>query len=207
MAQYSWALGSLFVTSYDLQGYSRGILTCHQVQVQVILLPTVSHPVCLSVGPSSGGHDQIFITVRHLWSVCCGAPSLLRGRICNLLIQFAVILRPKAHRTHDHILLSHLRQLGSFFVTSYDSQGYSGGILTCLQSRVMLWLMVSQSICLGAEPTLDFLSVLSEGFCWKVAFLSLWGALSDERSGLSCVSLQPVVICLYEHLVCTFICV
>jgi hypothetical protein len=38
----------------------------------------------------------------------------------------------------------------------------------------------------------------SEGFCQKISFLSLWGALSDERSGLSFVS-QSVVICLYEH--------
>jgi hypothetical protein len=34
---------------------------------------------------------------------------------------------------HNHILLSHLR-LGSLFVTSYDSQGYGGGILTRLHA-------------------------------------------------------------------------
>jgi hypothetical protein len=45
----------------------------------------------------------------------CGAPSLTRGWVCNLLAQLlldldrAVTLGPISHRTHDHILLSHLR--------------------------------------------------------------------------------------------------
>jgi hypothetical protein len=36
-------------------------------------------------------------------------PPLTRGRVCNLLAQFPVILRPKFRRTHDHIFLFHLR--------------------------------------------------------------------------------------------------
>jgi hypothetical protein len=59
-----------------------------------------------SVGQSP--HDQIFITVRHLRPSCCWALSLTRGLSYNLLVQFAVALRSKSHRTHDHILLSHL---------------------------------------------------------------------------------------------------
>jgi hypothetical protein len=82
-----------------------------QVQLQVILRPTVSRPACLSVRPSSVAHDQISITVGHLRSSCCGAPSLTRGLVYNLLVQFAVTLGPKSWRTHDHILLSHLRLL------------------------------------------------------------------------------------------------
>jgi hypothetical protein len=54
-------------------------------------------------------HDQIFITVGHLRSSCCGAPFLTRGQVCNLLVQFAVTLGPKSCRTHGHILLSQLR--------------------------------------------------------------------------------------------------
>jgi hypothetical protein len=78
-------------------------------QDQVMLLPTVSRPVRLGVRPSSVTHDQIFITVGNLRPSCCVAPSLTRGRFCNLLVQFAVTLGPKSRRTHNRILLSHLR--------------------------------------------------------------------------------------------------
>jgi hypothetical protein len=62
-----------------------------------------------------------------------GVPSLTRGRVCNLLMQFllgivsAVTLGSKSRGTRDHISLSHLR-LGPFIVPSYDSQGYDGNI-------------------------------------------------------------------------------
>jgi hypothetical protein len=100
----------------------------------------------------------------------CGAPSVTRGWVCNLLVQLlpglarAVILGCKSRRTHDHILLSHMRlpqtgvpgpriyipppprnrvdqlhplALGSLFVASYDSQSYGGGILTCLHTGLI----------------------------------------------------------------------
>jgi hypothetical protein len=84
---------------------------------------------------------------------------LMRGRVCRLqlLLVFvsAVILRSESSGTHDHILLSQIRDssslegqltigillprtgrssytpqvLGSLFVASYDSQGCSGGML------------------------------------------------------------------------------
>jgi hypothetical protein len=102
---------------------------------------SVGQPVLL------GAHDQIFIIVEHLRSSCWGAPSLTRRRVYNLLVQFAVTLRSKSRRTHDHVLLSHTRlpnlegqvpvfisprnrmaqlYLGHWvplFVVSYDSQG------------------------------------------------------------------------------------
>jgi hypothetical protein len=52
---------------------------------------------------------------------------------------------------------------------------------------VTLPLTVSQSVCLGIEPTLALLTryyFLSEGCCLKVAVLFLWGAITDERTGL-----------------------
>jgi hypothetical protein len=57
--------------------------------------------------------------------------------------------------------------------------------------KVTLQLTVSQSLCQGIEPTLRLVTryyFLSEGCFLKFAFLSLWGALSDERSGLSFLS-------------------
>jgi hypothetical protein len=92
------------------------------------------------------------------------SPSLTRGWVSNLLVQLflvlarAVTLGSKSRRTHDHILLSHLRLsqpggpgpciyipqehggpvippgTGFPFVASYNSQGCSGGILTRLHT-------------------------------------------------------------------------
>jgi hypothetical protein len=58
-----------------------------------------------------------------------------------------------------------------------------------------LQLTVSQSVRLGAEPDLGLLTRDNFFFFssfWKVTVLSFGGALSDERSGLSFVSLQSV---------------
>jgi hypothetical protein len=71
--------------------------------------------------------------------------------------------------------------------------------------EVTLQLKVSQSVCQGIEPTLELVTryyFLFEGtFFLKVAVFSLWGALSDERSGLSFVFLSPVI---YYYLQQTF---
>jgi hypothetical protein len=105
---------------------------------------------------------RLLFSVWQLRSSCCRASSLTRGWACNLPIQFllrlarAVTLGSKSSRTNDHILLYQLRlsqpggpgpciyiprnrvaqlyprTLDSLFVTSYDSQGYGGGILTRL---------------------------------------------------------------------------
>jgi hypothetical protein len=95
----------------------------------------------------------------------CGMPSLTRRWVCNLSIQLllgivhAVTLRSKPCRTHDHILLSHLKLI-SLSVTSYGLQGYGIGILSCLHTgedgpvkvKFILWPTVSWPVCPGVRP-------------------------------------------------------
>jgi hypothetical protein len=90
-------------------------------------------------------------------------------------------------------------------VSSYDSQGYGGGVLTCLHTvlayvkkfivKVTLRLTVGQSVCIVVEPLLVLMTRCF--YCFKIAVVSLWSALSDERSGLPIVShsLQYLVVC------------
>jgi hypothetical protein len=99
------------------------------------------------------------IFLRQLQGCYFVAPSLTRGRVCNLFLLLvlasAVPLWSESHGTQDHILLSQFlrlpnlegqapvfisprnkvaqlypRALDSLSVASYDSQGCGGGILT-----------------------------------------------------------------------------
>jgi hypothetical protein len=93
------------------------------------------------------------------------APSLTIGRVSGLqlllVLASSVILASKSRGTQDDILLSQIRDspnlegsvpvfisprnrvaqlypqtLSSLFVASYDSQGYGGGIRTCLHAEI-----------------------------------------------------------------------
>jgi hypothetical protein len=63
--------------------------TSAEVKVEVNLRPTVSRPVCLGVRRPPGTFDQFFFLLefpfRHLRVCYFVAPSLTRGRVCNLL--------------------------------------------------------------------------------------------------------------------------
>jgi hypothetical protein len=128
-----------------------------------MLRPTVSRPISLGVKNPSGAYDQIFITVRQLRVCGCGVLSLTRERVCRLqlllVLASAVILGSESGGTHDHILLSQIRDspnlegqvhifmsprnrvaqlypqaLDSLLIACYDSQGYGGGIQTRLHA-------------------------------------------------------------------------
>jgi hypothetical protein len=66
-------------------GLSSQLDTQVQVEVEVNLRPTVSRPVCLDFRLPSGTCDQFFFPLE-ISRVCYFvAPSLTRGRVCNLL--------------------------------------------------------------------------------------------------------------------------
>jgi hypothetical protein len=62
-----------------------------QVGVEVNLRPTVSRPACPGVRRTSGTHYQFYflleISFRQLRLCYIVAPSLTRGRVCNLPVQ------------------------------------------------------------------------------------------------------------------------
>jgi hypothetical protein len=104
IASHAWARGRL--SHNNLRLGLTGIQT-------VTLRPTVSRPVNLGVKHPSENQEQIFIIVRHLRVCWCGAPSLKRERVCLLQLLLAlastVILGSESRGTHDHILLSQIR--------------------------------------------------------------------------------------------------
>jgi hypothetical protein len=72
-----------------------------------------------------------FLSIRrHLWREDGSVIYSYKDYKCSAS---SVTIGSKSRRNLGHILLSPLR-LGSFFVASYDSQGYSGSILTLLHT-------------------------------------------------------------------------
>jgi hypothetical protein len=124
----------------------------------------VSRPVHLGVRHPSGTSDQIFflfeIFFRELQVCHFVAPSLTRGRLCNLLlllvlasampvgsdsrgteyhwgslnleVQVSVFITPR-----NRVAQIYPRELGSLSIASYDSQGYGTGILSRLYAGTL----------------------------------------------------------------------
>jgi hypothetical protein len=92
--------------------YTFRALRCMIVKVKA-MWRSVSRPVCLGIKHPVGLTTRIFITVRQLRVCWCGALSQTRGRVCRLQLLLAlasaVILGSESRGTHDHILLSQIR--------------------------------------------------------------------------------------------------
>jgi hypothetical protein len=156
------------------------------------------------------------------------ALSLTRERVCRLRLLLhpasAIILGSESRGTRDHILLSQIRDspnlegqvpvfisprnrvaqlyhqaLGSFFVASYDSQGYGGGIRTCLHAGSLLFFFWMAH---GIWCSLYSLGMDLTGNTPFNSYSALWrryprGAYRKHRSSIECaiVTLMSCMSC------------
>jgi hypothetical protein len=111
---------SLFVASYDSQGYGGGIRP--RLYTEYVYLSKSKSKLCydrrpvgqsLLVSSTQLGLMTIFLFVRQLRVCWCGALSLTREQVCRSqllpVLASAVILGSESHGTRDHILLSLIR--------------------------------------------------------------------------------------------------
>jgi hypothetical protein len=130
------------------------------LEVEVILRPTINWLVCFGVRHPREAHDQIVISARLLLFSSCGALSLTRGWVCNVLLWWllglasAVTLGLQVRQSLTLCLIVWFETL--LFVASYGLQGHVEGILThlhmgwgFLEAELKLLLMVSWPVCLG----------------------------------------------------------
>jgi hypothetical protein len=119
-------------------------------------------------------------------------------RICcwSLPAQSFSVPSPLGHATIFYCL----RFETSLFFASYDSQGHGGGVRPRLhtgqsQSHIAtdgrsVGQLVSLSVCLCRAPSgahdQTFITL------WQLRSYFLWGALSDERTGLICTCCWPL---------------
>jgi hypothetical protein len=176
-------------------------------KVEVTLQLTVSMAWCRA---HSGTCDQIFLSEScSLLSVGWLIWWEDRSAICSAITQWS-----ESHRICNHALLSHLKlpQPGRPGSHIYIPQEQGGPVIppcTVFPFHRLLWLtglqwrysnlpphgMLShkfkvtlrQSVCLNVEHPLGLVTLyyfLSVCCCLKFAVLFLWGALSEERTGL-----------------------
>jgi hypothetical protein len=122
-----------------------------------------------SVGLPSGAHDHIFVfSLTIAGFLMCGTLSEERTGLL-LVLDRAVALGRKSHRTHDHILLSHLR-LPPTWRARFPSQ-------------ITLRPIVSRSVCRGVGlPSGAHDQIFA--FCLTIAGFLMCGTLSEERTDL-----------------------
>jgi hypothetical protein len=171
----------LWITEYSIYIYIYIWLPmCVEVEVEVNLRPTVSRPVSLGVRHPSGTRDQFFFLLEISFSqlrVCYFvAPSLTRGRVCNLvcncfwaLPEQSLLGRSPAELTaifycfiwdstnlegqvpvfispRNRVAQLYPRTLGSLSVASYDSRGYGGGIIICLHTGQTMYVLYTSGL-------------------------------------------------------------
>jgi hypothetical protein len=167
---YPQALGSLFVTSYNSQGYAGGIRQCFNtgfsylipcLRLSLMLRSTVSRPVCLGVkAPFGDLRPDLYYCLTLAGLLIWGALSDEKvGLSFALLLAFtrAVIFGSESPRTRGHILLSQIRDFPfrrlirlAGLRWRYSTQPPYGGF-PCLSLSLMLRPTVSRPLCLGIK--------------------------------------------------------
>jgi hypothetical protein len=85
-----------------------------------------------------------------------------------------------------HVIRHHSAERGSWAKAGMSGGRVAARKLSSVSQSESESLYDWQSVCLGVEPRLGLMTRYL--FSLKVTVLSIWGALSDERSGLSFVS-------------------
>jgi hypothetical protein len=100
------------VISFLMVGICRSSWCCDRRSVDLSVLVSGT-----PLGPMTRFYFFHFIFPENCFALRFGAPSLTRGRVCNVYCNLSMV------RVAEDSLLSHLRLLGSLSVASYDSQG------------------------------------------------------------------------------------
>jgi hypothetical protein len=105
-----------------------------QYEVEVNLRPTVSRPVCPGVRRLSGTCDQFFfrheISCRQLRLCYFVAPSLTRGRVCHLLLNFFWVLPEQSLLSRSPAELTAI-----FYCLIWDSPNLEGQVPVFISPR------------------------------------------------------------------------
>jgi hypothetical protein len=114
-----------------------GSVSCQSlssVKVEVTLQPTVSRPVSLGVRRPSGTHDQFYflleIFFRQFWVCNFVAPSLTRGRVCNLLYSYFWALQEQSLLGRSPAELTAI-----FYCLIWDSPNLEGQVPVFISPR------------------------------------------------------------------------
>jgi hypothetical protein len=182
--QIYWTFMQLVTTFHKSLSSTEHTLWPHYIN-PLLFLESESHCDWWTVSKSWWFMTR-YLLLWQLWSCFCGVPSLTRGLVCLLYMLLAlasaVFCGSESLGTRNHILLSRiwdfpfgcLRLAGSSWRYSTPPPH---GFLPWV--KVTLRLTVGQSVSLGVWPDIYY--------CLTVTVLLLWGAFSDERTGLSFV--------------------
>jgi hypothetical protein len=137
----------------------------------------------IAAGPRQRSHSQVSVR-RDSWPHFTVSDS----RLPNLTGRVPAFISPM-----NKVAQLWPQAMGSLFFASYDSQGYGEGVQPCLHTAFWTGQSESESYITtdGKSTSLSWNKAPVWGlrpdlyYCQTVAGLLLWGALSDERTGLS----------------------